>query len=98
MGVPPPKGQRGLLVSAAAAACSKPDGGGGAEWHARTHMNVCERAQPVLRAHVLLCRMTSHSSALQAEETGPLVRGEQQKRGGKGGVKKRCCRAHRRDA
>ena len=52
----------------------------------------------MLHAHVLLCRVTSHSSALQVEETGPLVRGEQQKRGGKGGVKKRCCPAHRRDA
>ena len=82
MGVPPPKGQRGLLVSAAAAAYSKPDGGGGAEWHAHTHMHACEQAQPVLHAHVLLCRVASHSSALQVEETEPLMAGEQQKRGG----------------
>ena len=52
-----------------------------------THMNACEQAQPVLRAHVLLCRVASHSSALQVEETGPLVRGEQQKREGGGGSK-----------
>ena len=62
-----------------------------------TRMHACEQAQPVLHAHVLLCRVASHSSALQVEEMGPLVRGEQQKREGEGGVKKHCCPAHRRD-
>ena len=50
-----------------------------------THMHVhgCEQAQPAVHPRVLLCRMASHSSALQVEETGPLVAGEQQKRGGR---------------
>ena len=54
---------------------------------AHTCMYACQQAQPVLHAHVLLCRVASHSSALQVEETGPLVRGEQQKREGGGGSK-----------
>ena len=88
MGVPP-KGQRDLLVSAAAAvaAGSQVEVGELSGWLTHTHMNACEQAQPVLRAHVLLCRVASHSSALQVEETGPLVRGEQQKREGGGGSK-----------
>ena len=59
--------------------CLKPGGGGGAEWLAHTRVIAYEQAQPVLHAHVLLCRVASHSSALQVEVTGPLVRGEQHK-------------------
>ena len=79
MGVPP-KGQRDLLVSAAAAvaAGSQVEVGELSGW--LTHMNVCEQAQPLLDPFVLLCRVASHSSALQVEETGPLVAGEQRKR------------------
>ena len=49
-----------------------------------TQKHACEQAQPVLHAHVLLCRVASHSSALQVEETGPLVRGKYEERGGRG--------------
>ena len=48
-----------------------------------THVHGCEQAQPDLHPCVLLCSVASHSSALQVEETGPLVAGEQQKRGGR---------------
>ena len=48
-----------------------------------THMNACEQAQPVLHPCVL-CRVASHSSASQVEETEPLVAGEQQKKRGRG--------------
>ena len=59
------------------------------------HMHACQQAQPVLHPRVLLCRVASHSSALQVEEMGPLVRGEQQKRERES--KTPCCLAHRRD-
>ena len=55
-----------------------------------TRMHACQQAQPVLHAHVLLCRVASHSSALQVEEMGPLVRGEQQKREGSQNALLRC--------
>ena len=76
---PPPEVQRGLLVTAAvaAAACSNPGGGGGAEWHAHTRMHACQQAQPVLHPRVV-CSEASHSSALQVQETGPLVAGREQ--------------------
>ena len=51
-------------------------------WLTHMHVHGCEQAQPVLHPRVLLCRMASHSSALQVEETGPLVAGEQQKKEG----------------
>ena len=50
-------------------------------WLTHMHVIACEQAQPVLHPFVV-CRVTSHSSALQVEETGPLVAGEQQKREG----------------
>ena len=64
---------------------------------AGSHTNVCacEQAQPVLHARVLLCRVALQSSALQVEETGPLVAAEQQKRERES--KTPCCLAHRRD-
>ena len=82
MGVPP-KGQRDLLVSAAAAvaAGSQVEVGELSGWLTHTHMNACEQAQPVLHPCVV-CRVATHSSALQVEETEPLMAGEQQKRGG----------------
>ena len=78
-GVPPPKGQRGLLVSAAVV---------GARSQVEveqvsgmlTQVIASQQAQPLLDPFVLLCRVASHSSALQVEETGPLVAGEQRKR------------------
>ena len=50
---------------------------------AHTCMYACEQAQPVLHPCVL-CRVASHSSASQVEETEPLVAGEQQKKRGRG--------------
>ena len=47
-----------------------------------THVHGCEQAQPDLHPCVLLCSVASHSSALQVEETGPLVRGKEQRREG----------------
>ena len=91
LNAPPPKGQRGLLVSAAAAAaCARIQVEVGELSGMLTHMNACEQAQPVLRAHVLLCRVASHSSALQVEETEPLVAGEQQKKEGSQNALLRC--------
>ena len=46
------------------------------------HVITCEQAQPDLHPCVLLCSVASHSSALQVEETGPLVRGKEQRREG----------------
>ena len=78
MGVPP-KGQRDLLVSAAAAvaAGSQVEVGELSGWLTHTHMNACEQAQPVLHPRVV-CSEASHSSALQVQETGPLVAGREQ--------------------
>ena len=89
MGVPPPKVQRGLLVSAAVV-------GARSQMEVEelsdmlAHMYACQQAQPVLHAHVLLCRVASHSSALQVEETEPLVAGEQQKKEGSQNALLRC--------
>ena len=54
------------------------------------HVIACEQAQPALNPFVVLCRVTSHSSALQVEETEPLVAGEQQKKEGSQNALLRC--------
>ena len=80
-GVPPPKGQRGLLVAAAVVgARSQMEVEELSGWLTHTHVIASQQAQPLLDPFVLLCRVASHSSALQVEETGPLVAGEQRKR------------------
>ena len=50
--------------------------------HTHARMYACKQAQPVLHPFALLYRVASHSSASQAEETAPLVAGEQQKKEG----------------
>ena len=79
MGVPLPKGQRGLLVTAAVV---------GARSQVEveqvsgmlTQVIASQQAQPLLDPFVLLCRVASHSSASQVEEMAPLVAVEQQKK------------------
>ena len=92
-GVPPPKGQRGLLVTAAVV-------GARSQMEVEelsdmlAHMYACQQAQPVLHPRVvflhgitLLCLAGGRNGAFDGWRATEE----------RGGVKKRCCPAHRRD-
>ena len=97
MGVPPPKGQRGLLVSAAAAACSNPDGGGGSSVAcSHTHACMLVSRHSLSSAHMCCCVAWHHTPLpCRWKKQGHWC---VEKNRGEGGVKKRCCPAHHRDS
>ena len=91
--MPPPKGQRGLLVTAAVV-------GARSQMEVEelsdmlAHMYACQQAQPVLHPRVvflhgitLLCLAGGRNGAFDGWRATEE----------RGGVKKRCCPAHRRD-